>query len=207
MEGLTLKAANALLKTLEEPAGHVFFILIAHRLTQIPVTILSRCQLLPIHAHKTPQTLQWLMTELSCVETEAHVLLSLSHQAPLQAAALAKKNIIECRNQLLTVMSYQMTSTDPLPAIEAVLKSFSDEVFDVLALMLQDLRKCHLGVDTAKWVNSDVVTQIQKLAAAITPDQLQTQFTTLESINKALAAGIPINPQMALESVIFERVV
>ena len=206
LEGLTLKAANALLKTLEEPTGRVFFILIAHRLTQIPVTILSRCQLLPIHANNTHQTMQWLMTELSCTEQQADVLLRLAHGAPLEAVALANRNVLDCRNKVLAIMGYEHTGLNPLPDIESVLKDHSDDVFVILASILQDLRKCHLGVDRDKWTNSDAVKHIQPLASEITVDQLQAQFTALESINKALTAGIHINPQMALERIIFERV-
>jgi len=41
---LTLEAFNALLKTLEEPPGHVIFILATTEPHKIPATILSRCQ-------------------------------------------------------------------------------------------------------------------------------------------------------------------
>jgi len=41
---LTTEAFNALLKTLEEPPEHVFFIFATTELHKIPITILSRCQ-------------------------------------------------------------------------------------------------------------------------------------------------------------------
>lgn len=41
---LTIEAFNALLKTLEEPPGHVIFILATTEPHKIPATILSRCQ-------------------------------------------------------------------------------------------------------------------------------------------------------------------
>jgi len=43
---LTIGAANALLKTLEEPPGHSLFILVTSRLHALPITIRSRCQAL-----------------------------------------------------------------------------------------------------------------------------------------------------------------
>lgn len=43
-EKLTLSAANALLKILEEPPENVYFILIAEHISTIPSTIVSRCQ-------------------------------------------------------------------------------------------------------------------------------------------------------------------
>lgn len=41
---LTTEAFNALLKTLEEPPGHVYFMFATTELHRVPVTILSRCQ-------------------------------------------------------------------------------------------------------------------------------------------------------------------
>ena len=41
---LTTEAFNALLKTLEEPPAHVFFMFATTELHKIPITILSRCQ-------------------------------------------------------------------------------------------------------------------------------------------------------------------
>jgi DNA polymerase-3 subunit delta' len=44
---MTPQAANALLKTLEEPPPATHFVLVAHRLSQLPLTIVSRCQKVP----------------------------------------------------------------------------------------------------------------------------------------------------------------
>jgi DNA polymerase III subunit delta' len=44
---MTLQAANALLKTLEEPPPETHLVLVAHRLSQVPPTIVSRCQKVP----------------------------------------------------------------------------------------------------------------------------------------------------------------
>ena len=46
---LTCEAFNALLKTLEEPPGHVVFILATTEPQKIPLTILSRCQRFDFH--------------------------------------------------------------------------------------------------------------------------------------------------------------
>ncbi|MCC7573530.1 MAG: DNA polymerase III subunit gamma/tau, partial [Candidatus Methanofastidiosum sp.] len=46
---LTTEAFNALLKTLEEPPGHVIFILATTEAHKLPATILSRCQRFDFH--------------------------------------------------------------------------------------------------------------------------------------------------------------
>ncbi|MFW6457149.1 MAG: DNA polymerase III subunit delta', partial [Planctomycetota bacterium] len=45
-ERMTVEAANCFLKTLEEPPGESYFILIASGLQEIPDTIISRCRLI-----------------------------------------------------------------------------------------------------------------------------------------------------------------
>lgn len=44
---MTVQAANALLKTLEEPPSAAHLLLVAHRISRLPVTIVSRCQKVP----------------------------------------------------------------------------------------------------------------------------------------------------------------
>jgi len=44
---MTVQAANALLKTLEEPPPAAHLLLVAHRISPIPLTIVSRCQKVP----------------------------------------------------------------------------------------------------------------------------------------------------------------
>jgi DNA polymerase-3 subunit delta' len=43
-QDLSLEASNALLKTLEEPAGKALLVLVAHSLDRLPETVRSRCQ-------------------------------------------------------------------------------------------------------------------------------------------------------------------
>ncbi len=44
---MTVQAANALLKTLEEPPPGTHLLLVAHRISRLPLTIVSRCQKIP----------------------------------------------------------------------------------------------------------------------------------------------------------------
>lgn len=55
-ERMTLQAANALLKTLEEPPAGTHLLLVAHRLSALPPTIASRCQKVPFSPLTTADT-------------------------------------------------------------------------------------------------------------------------------------------------------
>ncbi|MBS0377015.1 MAG: DNA polymerase III subunit delta' [Proteobacteria bacterium] len=59
-DGLNRFAANALLKTLEEPPARTLLILVATQPSRLPATILSRCQRLKVAAPSRAASLTWL---------------------------------------------------------------------------------------------------------------------------------------------------
>ena len=60
---MTASAANAILKTLEEPAGDSFVCLVCHRPGDLPATIRSRCQSLLLPAPSEDEALEWLTAQ------------------------------------------------------------------------------------------------------------------------------------------------
>ncbi|MDA9004013.1 hypothetical protein N9J26_00830 [bacterium] len=60
VESLTVNAANALLKTLEEPSASTYILLYTHSISQVMATIRSRCQLQLLPAPTMEQGAQWL---------------------------------------------------------------------------------------------------------------------------------------------------
>ncbi|MDH3389385.1 MAG: DNA polymerase III subunit delta', partial [Gammaproteobacteria bacterium] len=62
-EAMSTAGANALLKTLEEPAAAVLLLLLTHNRGRIPVTLRSRCQLWTINLPKRAQALDWLQQQ------------------------------------------------------------------------------------------------------------------------------------------------
>lgn len=80
-------AANALLKTLEEPPSDVIFILIARSEDQLLPTIASRCQLLAFHPASTADALLLVQSQTGAPEAEARIALSMV-KTPSEAAKL-----------------------------------------------------------------------------------------------------------------------
>ncbi len=64
---LTIQAANALLKTLEEPPAHCIFILATTDKQKLPVTILSRCQIVDFK-NADKNTLVEMVTDIASKE-------------------------------------------------------------------------------------------------------------------------------------------
>lgn len=62
-DSMNTAAANALLKTLEEPPRGATLVLQASSLAALPATIRSRCQLVPVAIAKPQMALDWLRSE------------------------------------------------------------------------------------------------------------------------------------------------
>lgn len=86
---MNVNAANALLKTLEEPTPNCYLILVSNYPKKLPITITSRCQRLPLTLHDTALAFDWLCQALP--NTAPHIIeqaMALSYNRPLQAQAL-----------------------------------------------------------------------------------------------------------------------
>jgi DNA polymerase-3 subunit gamma/tau len=68
---LTEAACNALLKTLEEPPGHVIFVLATTEAHKVIATIVSRCQRFNFHRLAQPEIMDKL--KLICQKEEIHI--------------------------------------------------------------------------------------------------------------------------------------
>jgi len=88
-EQLNPHSANALLKTLEEPAPRTLLLLVRSRLDTLPATIASRCQRVRIAPPPPEQALHWL--EARAGGGDWRRLLALAGDAPLLALLLAEE--------------------------------------------------------------------------------------------------------------------
>jgi DNA polymerase III subunit delta' len=77
-------AANALLKTLEEPSARTVLILVVTQPSRLPATILSRCQRIRIAAPGRAQAVAWL--EATRGKGEWKAVLDIVGEAPMLAA-------------------------------------------------------------------------------------------------------------------------
>ena len=89
-EAMNQAAANAFLKTLEEPAGNATFILASDAPGRLPATVRSRCRRVAVPAPARGEALAWLETKANPVL--ARQLLDLSGGAPLAALELGERH-------------------------------------------------------------------------------------------------------------------
>ncbi|MDB5810414.1 MAG: polymerase subunit delta [Betaproteobacteria bacterium] len=97
-ETLNVNAANALLKSLEEPPANTRFMLVAHRPSYLPATIISRCQQVVLPTPPVAVAEQWLRDQGA---TEPALSLAQTGNAPLAALALDDGEFWQQRKALL----------------------------------------------------------------------------------------------------------
>jgi DNA polymerase III subunit delta' len=90
-DGMTSSAANALLKTLEEPSGDTYLMLLSHQPQRLPATIRSRCQRLNLARPPAEELATWLGVTAD-VLAPAWLL---TGGSPLQTAALLANGALQ----------------------------------------------------------------------------------------------------------------
>jgi len=85
-ERMNEAAANALLKTLEEPPAATYFVLVSHLPGRLPATIVSRCQRIVAPRPTRAEARSWLIAQGLADPDDA---LAQANDAPLRAWALA----------------------------------------------------------------------------------------------------------------------
>jgi DNA polymerase-3 subunit delta' len=114
-ESLNVNAANALLKSLEEPPAHTIFLLVSHRPNSLLPTIKSRCQHIALPAPSREAALAWLKTQGS---THAELGLAQSGDSPLVAMQIDTEEYWQMRSAFLNGIA--RPDFDPLALAEAL---------------------------------------------------------------------------------------
>ena len=86
-------AANALLKTLEEPPARTVLILVVTQPSRLPATILSRCQRIRIAAPERAESVAWL--EATKGKGNWNAVLDIVGEAPMLAAEADPEGVVQ----------------------------------------------------------------------------------------------------------------
>jgi DNA polymerase-3 subunit delta' len=116
-DALNRFAANALLKTLEEPPARTLLILVATEPSRLPPTVLSRCQRLRIRAPERAESIAWLVAARGKADWDAA--LDTIGEAPMQAAQGDPAELAQVGTDTRTTLDALATGrTDPVAAAE-----------------------------------------------------------------------------------------
>lgn len=205
---MTVQAANALLKTLEEPPGGMLLILTSARPHALLPTIVSRCQ--PIRFGPLwPEEVEWALTEhLSLEANRARLVAHLSGGSLKRAGELLKEEVTELRDEALRLLQTAL-SGDHLKALDLAEHIWRaggrDMTLHVLRLVLiwfGDLfRLSHRGEEETL-ANSDRLEELWAMAQVWGPQGAESGINLTEDIIGRIERNV--SPRLALTAFLFQ---
>lgn len=137
---MTTQAANALLKTLEEPAGNSVLLLVTSRPGDLPATVRSRCQTTVLPAPSRQVAVDWLTTRLDMDGETLGATLDSFDGRVLDALRLAGSETVKLRQQLASELMDLLAGRES--AVSLVTRWASCDTEEFLELGLHTIKSC-----------------------------------------------------------------
>jgi DNA polymerase-3 subunit delta' len=201
-------AANALLKTLEEPPAETHLFLITPRPHFLLPTILSRCQWIKFRPLSRSHIARILMLASSFSEEQAYFYASLSGGSASLALALGDRLDFQKRLGWLRTFGevFQKSPLEIFEICEQITKEEEDpqDLLELWKLWVRDLLVYKVDPEGKedRFVNHDCLQEISAQAQLFSFDQLQDFFRHLSETQKFIS--MKVNRQVALETLMLE---
>lgn len=104
-EAMNRNAANALLKTLEEPRADAHLVLITTAPSLLPATVRSRCQRLAVPLPERDAVIAWLKAAKPGDRTDWEAVLDVLGASPQEALEADSKRILAIRDEVLQALA------------------------------------------------------------------------------------------------------
>jgi len=202
-ERMNASAANALLKTLEEPPARTYFLLVSDQYGRLPPTIVSRCQRVVAPRPTVEAARAWLGEH---GVRDVNAALAQSANAPLRARELADPDYQAERRAWLSALAAprELAVTALAARIEAVPREARKErlgaVIDWLAGWCADLARVRSGGQPV--ANGDFEAALRSLARSVATLPLFRYHRSLLS-QRALVSH-PLQPRLVAEALLID---
>ena len=196
-ETLNAAAANALLKTLEEPPAGAVFILVSHQWRRLLPTIRSRCRKLPLPVPSREDALAWLQAQ-GLDAADEH--LAEAGGAPLLALERADPDALAAKQRFLQELA-DPRRLDPLALAEQLDRQKVEvaRVTDWLARWVYDIAR--LGLCQSVRYHPTEHDRLAPLAEQVEPIRLMRYHDTVLAAKKL--AYHPLNARLVYEQLLF----
>ena len=194
-------AANALLKTLEEPPADTYLILVSDQPGRLPATIRSRCRRLAAPLPAPAEALAWLALQ---GVTQPDLALAQAAGAPLAALAHADPDIEAERRAWIAALTLpsRLSASALAARIDAggkdLRKARLAQALDWLIGWTSDLARVAAG-DAARQ-NPDATGPLQRLAAQVAPVALFRYHRSL--LRQRATLTHPLQSRLVAESLL-----
>ncbi len=206
-ESMNINAANALLKSLEEPGDNTLLLLISHMPGQLMPTIRSRCQQITFPFPSMSEAKAWLARELDQSQERAEQLLSISQGAPLKAKALFDKDLVALRATLMKHLGDLLKArSSAVTVAEKLYKEDLLQLLEWIQSLLVDVVRLQADEASLNISNRDM----QKMLTAVSKKTTSLKvFNLLDLVNTerlSLLQRHNPNRQLLLEAILIDWV-
>ncbi|WP_109078071.1 DNA polymerase III subunit delta' [Aggregatibacter kilianii] len=194
---LTEAAANAILKTLEEPRPNTYFILQCDMQKALLPTIYSRCQVWNILPPETAVAVQWLQSQTSAETSEISTALRVNYGRPLLALAMLEQNLLEQRREFLRQFWLFYRRCSPLALLPFFNKEIVLQQLDWLSAFLSDSLKNKLNI-REDWICQDIERGVVQFSQGLSAQALLKATQIVGKVRSDLAANSTLNLELIL---------
>lgn len=203
-------AANALLKTLEEPGNKVILILTADAAENLPPTVVSRCEVMRFRPPGVEDLSNWLVSNMQLSSEDARLFAHISGGVPGRAVRLYQEPArLKKRNEILSDF-YGLLESDRVNRFKYISRfdytfdlprtrrEISERIF-IWFSFWRDVLVCATGA-SLPYINIDQVERIESLANKIGMETAR-HLVAETQMSKDLIEKY-INPRLAAEALI-----
>ncbi len=200
-DAMTVGAANALLKTLEEPRGDTLLILLSAHPNRMLETIRSRCQPLPFTRHPNSRIQAELEKQLGIDATEAHVLAALSEGSFKKAFGKDRELYLEQRRELLKTLT-GLSPGSILPILDFAEQLSADktvlpDILEIFQAFYRDVLMTLQGRGDDELVNLDLKDKVHRISGREDVPSVLAKLEALINVQRQLDRNV--NRQLAME--------
>lgn len=202
-ERMNSAAANALLKTLEEPSGANILVLVTARPHQLPLTVLSRCQRIKFQPLRSEDMISLLEERFSVDAQTASTLAAISGGSLGKALEMKDSDYASRREELIDKLALVATPLDFYPVL-AAMGGDRDLVLEGLEIMktwFRDIMVFGETGDDRQVFNRDRMEMVGKAAGRISKQELLNSMRIINDSVRALEQNA--NRQLLLEMMMF----
>lgn len=204
-ELLSPEAANALLKTLEEPPPNSLIVLITANLSSLLPTIRSRCQLLHFSVIPRRELEETLKKSFNYQASEARILAQLSAGSLGRALSINLAESYEKRKKELLFLKL-MASDNCLEAIlqrsnELKAKEIINETLETMCSLTRDMLLLSFSKEKELLINIDLEGELKALLKSYKPALLLNILPQIHYTIKAIEENV--NFKVAIEALFF----
>jgi DNA polymerase-3 subunit delta' len=196
-DAMTTAAANALLKTLEEPSADTYLWLLGHQPGRLPATIRSRCQRLDLRPPSPDAVADWLgTTERSAIAQ----LWGMTGGAPLRIAALLSNDLIQSNELQSNLVALSNDEADPISLAERWAKRDVELILSWLKARLAEMIRERSGGRGSTVITVRGHDTLHNAWRKLTLRTLFDQYERAERLLNQLGSGI--NLELAIQALL-----